>query len=821
MRKWRIEDSEELYNITGWGTSYFGINDKGHVVVTPRKDGVEVDLKELVDELQLRDVAAPMLVRFPDILDNRIEKIANCFKQASDEYGYKAQNFIIYPIKVNQMRPVVEEIISHGKKFNLGLEAGSKPELHAVIAVNTDSDSLIICNGYKDESYIELALLAQKMGKRIFLVVEKMNELRLIAKMAKQLNVRPNIGIRIKLASSGSGKWEDSGGDASKFGLTSSELLEALDFLEKKENSKVMPIYIGIHTFYDPESRATLIHDWRAPVSSMFYDHELGEAGYRSPSGEIKGEISLKRQYRIRGGKMEFMIESALTVHDDILQKELSSNADDKMKNIVATIQREQNRIIRNEDIRTLIIQGVAGSGKTSIALHRIAYLLYTFRDSISSKDILIVSPNKVFSDYISNVLPELGEETVPETSMEQILSGVLEHKYKYQTYFGLVNELLEKPSSSLIDRIAYKASFGFISELDKFILHIENTYFKAADVKLTKYITIPAPFIEEQYLRFNRYPIRRRFDAMADYMLDMLKIQYAFTVTTAGRNLLKKEIRLMFAGNNDIQVYKDFFKWTNNPGMFKMRKGHTLEYSDLAPLAYLHLALEGNGNQPFRVKHLLIDEMQDYSPIQYKVIQKLFPCRKTVLGDAGQSVNPYGSSTAETIQKSLTASEIMKLCKSYRSTFEITDFAQKIHPNAELEPVARHGEKPQILQFGSAVEELSGIMGLISTYRKSGYKSLGIICKTEQQAREMADMLKSYANDISFLSSQSSAFVQGIVITSAHMAKGLEFDEVIIPQTDERNYRSEIDKSMLYVAVTRAMHRLTLTFHEARPATH
>ncbi len=357
---------------------------------------------------------------------------------------------------------------------------------------------------------------------------------------------------------------------------------------------------------------------------------------------------------------------------------------------------------------------------------------------------------------------------------MEQILSGVLEHKYKYQTYFGLVNELLEKPSSSLIDRIAYKASFGFISELDKFILHIENTYFKAADVKLTKYITIPAPFIEEQYLRFNRYPIRRRFDAMADYMLDMLKIQYAFTVTTAGRNLLKKEIRLMFAGNNDIQVYKDFFKWTNNPGMFKMRKGHTLEYSDLAPLAYLHLALEGNGNQPFRVKHLLIDEMQDYSPIQYKVIQKLFPCRKTVLGDAGQSVNPYGSSTAETIQKSLTASEIMKLCKSYRSTFEITDFAQKIHPNAELEPVARHGEKPQILQFGSAVEELSGIMGLISTYRKSGYKSLGIICKTEQQAREMADMLKSYANDISFLSSQSSAFVKASSSSLPTWQKGL-----------------------------------------------
>jgi len=248
MRRWRIEDSEELYNINGWGASYFGINDKGHVVVTPCKDGSTVDLKELVDELKLRDVTAPMLIRFPDILDNRIEKISSCFRKASEEYGYKGENFIIYPIKVNQMRPVVEEIISHGKKYNLGLEAGSKPELHAVIATNMDSDSLIICNGYKDENFIELALLAQKMGKRIFLVVEKLNELRLIVKMAKQLNVRPNIGIRIKLASSGSGKWEESGGDGSKFGLTSSELLEALDFMKEKKLEdclKLIHFHIG------------------------------------------------------------------------------------------------------------------------------------------------------------------------------------------------------------------------------------------------------------------------------------------------------------------------------------------------------------------------------------------------------------------------------------------------------------------------------------------------------------------------------------------------------------------------------------------------
>lgn len=235
MKKWTIEDSNELYNMSGWGTSYFGINEKGDVYVTPCKDDTQIDLHDVMDELSLRDITPPVLLRFPDILDNRIEKTWSCFKKASDEYGFTGENFIIYPIKVNQMQPVVEEIISHGRKFNLGLEAGSKPELHAVIAVQCQSDSLIICNGYKDQSYIELALLAQKMGKRIFIVVEKLNELEIIAKAAKKLNVRPNLGIRIKLASSGSGKWEESGGDASKFGLTSSELLKALEILEKKE----------------------------------------------------------------------------------------------------------------------------------------------------------------------------------------------------------------------------------------------------------------------------------------------------------------------------------------------------------------------------------------------------------------------------------------------------------------------------------------------------------------------------------------------------------------------------------------------------------
>ena len=248
MRKWRIEDSSEVYNISGWGLKYFSINEKGHVQVTPREGYPAVDIKEVMDQLLVRDVSAPVLLRFPDILDDRIRKISECFKRAATEYSYTGQNFIVYPIKVNQMRQVVEEIVSHGNKYNVGLEAGSKPELHAVLGVNPGSNSLIICNGYKDEDYVELALLAQKMGRRIYIVVEKPNELKLISDVAKRLNIVPNLGIRIKLTSSGSGKWEESGGDASKFGLNSSELLDALSFLEKhnmKQSLKLIHFHIG------------------------------------------------------------------------------------------------------------------------------------------------------------------------------------------------------------------------------------------------------------------------------------------------------------------------------------------------------------------------------------------------------------------------------------------------------------------------------------------------------------------------------------------------------------------------------------------------
>ena len=284
MKKWTIEDSEELYNIKGWGTSYFGINEKGHVYVTPCKDNTQIDLCDVMDELALRDVRPPVLLRFPDILDNRIEKMAQCYDKARQEYGYQGKNYIIYPIKVNQMQPVVEEVSSYGEKYKIGLEAGSKPELHAVLAVQNKSNSLIICNGYKDESYIELAMLAQKLGKKVFLVVEKLNEIDIIAKTAKRLHVTPNIGIRIKLASSGSGKWAESGGDASKFGLTPSELLDALNRLDEvglHDSVRLIHFHIGSQITKIRRIQAALTEagQYYANLRKMGYNIEFVDCG--------------------------------------------------------------------------------------------------------------------------------------------------------------------------------------------------------------------------------------------------------------------------------------------------------------------------------------------------------------------------------------------------------------------------------------------------------------------------------------------------------------------------------------------------------------
>lgn len=582
-----------------------------------------------------------------------------------------------------------------------------------------------------------------------------------------------------------------------------------IDFQEDKKANSV-PIYIGIHSYYDTEKNENVIHDWRAPISTMFYDYETGKAHYESPSGIINGTINLKRQYRIRRSVMEFMLESSINIQDDILQKELSSTSDERMKNIVATIQREQNLIIRNEEAKTLIIQGVAGSGKTSIALHRVAYILYRFKGEISSKDILIISPNKVFADYISNVLPELGEETIEECGFEELMDKQLQSKYKFQTFFEQVTEIIEKHDEAFINRIRFKSSVDFIDKMDKFFLYVENNCFKAVDIKIGR-IPVPKEYIEERFKAYHRIPMRSRFEPIAKDIIRELQLSAPnLELTTTDKNNIKAEIKKMFSGNNDLSLYQSFYEWLGQPELFKKGKNRQLEYADVAPLLYLKIKMEGL-KEKLPIKHLLVDEMQDYTPIQYKVLSLLFPCNKTILGDALQSVNPYSSTNYMDIQRVLAGAEVMKLCKSYRSSYEITNFAQKISKSPDLIAIERHGEKPSVLTFPSTNDELEYLHTYVGNALK-GNGSVGIICKTEKEAIQLHTILSERTDQVCLLSSESAAFSNGIIVTTAHTAKGLEFDEVVVPFVTEKEYNNEMDCSLLYIACTRAMHKLTLT---------
>ncbi len=590
--------------------------------------------------------------------------------------------------------------------------------------------------------------------------------------------------------------------------LRKSPYFGRFDF-RRSDRNETAAYYIGIHDFRDEETQEPWVYDWRAPVSSLFYDFETGPAHYEAPSGKIPGDLALKRQFRIRDGAMEFMLDVSVNIVDDVLQEELARASDDGMKNIVATIQRDQNAIIRDAEAHTLIIQGVAGSGKTSIALHRIAFLLYRFKDTLSSSDILIISPNRVFADYIGNVLPELGEETVPEIGMETLAAQILGDKIRFQSFFEQTARLLESDDEAMKERIRAKAAPEFLRQIEAYAQHLEKTSFVPSDVVVRKR-PLPGFVFETTWERLKQLDIAERIVATGNSVIEQFEAQYKIELRKEERAVIRNAARGMVKRTTLRKAYKEFFDWIGQPELFRP-SGGKLEYPDVFPLIYLQMLTEGVENPYAGVKHLLVDEMQDYTPVQYAVLARLFKCRKTILGDATQSVNPYSASTPERIEQVLEGAWRVTLNKSYRSTWQIMQFALKISPNPDLVAMERHGPDPDLSVVTSQKEALAHIVGAVRDFRASDHTSLAVLAKTQGQAKRLYKALAAAGVETRLLEEGSTGFSTGVVVCTPHLAKGLEFDRVIIPDASEAVFSTEMDRNLLYVACTRAMHRLSL----------
>ena len=598
--------------------------------------------------------------------------------------------------------------------------------------------------------------------------------------------------------------------------------------------------YIGIANLAEENGGLPLIYDWRAPVSGLFYDFDKGPASYQAPLGEIHGDIAAKWQYKIRGGKMIYEFESDVKIDDEILKAELGSNGDVQLKNIIRTIQKEQNAIIRNTSDRITVIQGAAGSGKTSIALHRIAYLLYHDRKNLKSSSVLVLSPNGVFSDYISHILPELGEENIREMSFDlfaykRLKNTVSDCEDRY--------DLIERQISGLCDEelLKEKQSRDFLDRMEGYLAELEDSLMNFRDIEHRGVVKKEQEIIELFYFKFMDIPLLSRMDAVAEYFIDEVETLKGFDLPEEERDAVKSRFYRMYETRDLYVLYNRFLRQEGFPALPQVQyEKRKLRYEDVYPVLYLKYRLETQ-QEDSGVRHLIVDEMQDYSMIQYLIIQRLFKCKMTILGDREQTMDGDQQDVLTFLPK-IFGKDIRRIVmnKSYRNTIEIASYANKLAGITEVELFERHGKPVEEKEFTGLTEALERVVKELrlekqtvaeadedmpenaasetdgtETGEELSYETAAVITRTADEAREayyiLQKKLEAEGFDtkerLSLLHRDSTNFKKGLTVTTFYMAKGLEFDQVfsVFPGTD----RSPIVQRARYIAATRALHEL------------
>ena len=561
--------------------------------------------------------------------------------------------------------------------------------------------------------------------------------------------------------------------------------------------------YIGVGNLTEDHGKGAYVYDWRAPVSGLFYDYDKGKASFQAPAGVMEGEITRKRQYKIRDGRLVFALETEMNIDDEILQQTLSENGDNRLKSIVTTIQKEQNSIIRDTRHRIMVVQGCAGSGKTSVALHRIAYLLYHNRESLQAAQVLVLSPNSIFGDYISRILPELGEENICELTLDDYAYRELNCYGEAEDKYDELERVLHGCAS---EEAEYKQSKAYVQELDLFLMQQEWENVEIGDFKYKK-IFCPEDIISRFfYEKFCDVPMLDRLGKIAEYLIDEQETIQGRDMEDEERQKVMEKINRMYVTMDPLELYNHFLAESGREE--QLLTGDTIPYEDVYPLLYLKYSMKELPKRR-KVKHVVIDEMQDYSYLQYRILQKLFDCPMTILGDRRQTMGEKQSNVMKFLPE-IYGKEIfyIDMKKSYRSTREIMEYAEQIsQENAGTQYVDRHGELPHT-RTADTSEQMYEMLAKDLT-GETGCRTQGVLCLTQEEAESVWNVLREKGIEADLLTKDSMKFRTGISVMPFYLAKGLEFDAVYIPNVQK--YHSPLEIQAMYINVTRALHKLKL----------